>query len=608
MHWRRIIGNAHGLAVLLAILALGSFGVFERYASGAGSNAARIVRAVDLASGEAVTLPARWRMAPGAVSVRHFRLTFQCLGPLPSELAIYLPRFEQRLQLELNGSAIPGGVLEDRWGGAIGMASGLVRVPRERLRAGENVLTLTLETGPAIYGSLGPVLAGDPADLVPRATLRRFFEHELKTVIFGMEMLVALLCTILALTGRGERGFGWLALSAGTACVFSLGIFAPLVPLLAHWTPQLFSLSVASSLGLLGFMYFYVGRREPRFFLPVVAAVAVAPVAIAASPADPGQVLLFLLAPLILASLLACIVLAAGAVRENRRADLVFIYGGLLALTAGTLRDTLVREGVLDGVTLWTRNMHPLILLGVVGFAMYRYVARARRVASFSSELATSLAAREEELRQLFREEREKAQWIAAEKERLRIISELHDGVASQLVSIVALSESAEDMGTSVRDIARDALRELRLVIDTTSSDAMSLDFVLGAFRERCLGPVERTGLQVTWAIGALPPVQGLTPAQAQDIMRILQEALANALRHGEPDAITVSGRIAGNRVELGLENSGGRSLAEGTGGRGMENSRRRAAALGGAISHEAIPGGTRVRLSFPLPGAAAPA
>lgn len=597
--------NAHLLAVLLALLALGTFHAFERYAGGAGSEATRLDEAVDLASGERLALPARWRMARGAVSVRHFRLSFRSPDPLPAELAIYLPRFEQRLRLEVNGETVPGGILEDRWGGAMSMASGLVRVPAERLRRGENTLKLVVETGPAIYGSLGTVLVGEPGDLVPRARLRQFFEKELKTLVFGMELLVALLCTILGLTGRGERGFGWLAFAAGTTCLFSLGIFAPLAPPLAHWTPLLFSLSGASALGLLGFMFFYVGRPEPRGFLLLVAAAAAAPFLLVAGGVDPGLVLLFVLAPLILAALLGCLVLAAGAVRENHRADLIFIYGGLLTLTASVLRDTLVREGVIDGVTLWTRNMHPIILIGVIGFAMYRYVARTRRIASFSVELKESLEAREQELRQLFREEREKAQWIAAEKERLRIISELHDGVASQLVSIVALSESTEDTGTAVRDIARDALRELRLVIDTTSGDAIDLDFILGAFRERCLSPVERTGLAVTWDIGALPPVQGLTPAQAQDIMRILQEALANALRHGEPDSIALRGRHTGERIELALENSGGRPLAEGAGGRGIENSRRRAEALGGRVRYETIAGGTRVLLSFPLPGTA---
>jgi signal transduction histidine kinase len=95
-------------------------------------------------------------------------------------------------------------------------------------------------------------------------------------------------------------------------------------------------------------------------------------------------------------------------------------------------------------------------------------------------------------------------------------------------------------------------------------------------------------------------------------LLRIAQEAIANALRHAAPSHIRVSLRFAAATIELMVEDDG-RGIAapsstqEGSSpGMGLAGMRRRARRLGGELSVESQPGrGTTVRLSIPHPSEA---
>ena len=112
----------------------------------------------------------------------------------------------------------------------------------------------------------------------------------------------------------------------------------------------------------------------------------------------------------------------------------------------------------------------------------------------------------------------------------------------------------------------------------------------------------ERWGLEVELALQ--PEVQ-VAPEQEQAILRIVGEALSNAVRHGNARHIDIRlGRDEG-RLRVAVSDDGaGFAPAEALdtgGGLGLRTMRERAQLIGGEVSLVSTPGsGTRVEIALP--------
>jgi signal transduction histidine kinase len=95
-----------------------------------------------------------------------------------------------------------------------------------------------------------------------------------------------------------------------------------------------------------------------------------------------------------------------------------------------------------------------------------------------------------------------------------------------------------------------------------------------------------------------------LTSRAALSVLRIVQEALNNAVKHAQPTAITVSVALQDGEAVIGVADDGiGLGLdATGGAGRGLAGMRKRAEELGATLLVERREGGgTPVSLRLPL-------
>lgn len=182
--------------------------------------------------------------------------------------------------------------------------------------------------------------------------------------------------------------------------------------------------------------------------------------------------------------------------------------------------------------------------------------------------------------------------------EHQRLTHDLHEIVSGYLLSIIALSAGTGH--NAIERIARDALNEIRLVVHSLDLGDRDLPLALANFRERLDPQLYRLGIELDWSIADLPEIFGVTPGNALDVVRILQEAITNALKHGPARKITIrSAKLADGMAAIAVENDG-RSFVEGGGSYGLANMRRRAHQLEGTLVIEALDRGTRVTLSLP--------
>jgi signal transduction histidine kinase len=191
-------------------------------------------------------------------------------------------------------------------------------------------------------------------------------------------------------------------------------------------------------------------------------------------------------------------------------------------------------------------------------------------------------------------------------EERARLARELHDAVAQKLFSLrltAAAALAAKDPRPElerVQTLAGEAFAELRSVIfelrpaelegdglaESLRKHVQVLDRVWGAGRGR------RTSLSFVGEEVDLPP---RTEAV---VFRVAQEALYNALRHGEPREVTV--RLTAGVLEIRDDGAGFDVGADSRDGLGLASMRERAESVGGTLLIESSDAGTLVRLEVP--------
>jgi signal transduction histidine kinase len=188
-------------------------------------------------------------------------------------------------------------------------------------------------------------------------------------------------------------------------------------------------------------------------------------------------------------------------------------------------------------------------------------------------------------------------------EERRRIARDLHDGLAQELAFIVTRTRSMLP-GASERDLlqlasaAERALDESRRAIAALTQPLDEpLDAAIAREAEDIAG---RSGVALRLELAEGPDVP---PATREELLRIVREAITNAVRHGRAQTVTVClSRDPGLRLEVVDDGAGFDTQQpprpDSFGLRGM---RERAEALGGTLSVVSRPGaGTAVEVVLP--------
>jgi signal transduction histidine kinase len=221
----------------------------------------------------------------------------------------------------------------------------------------------------------------------------------------------------------------------------------------------------------------------------------------------------------------------------------------------------------------------------------------------------------------------ERSRELSMLEARNRLALELHDAVSQKLFSLVLTAEAAGEQLARDPDAARaslerlralaaEALEELRSLILELRPPELERDGLCGALRKhaemlRRLHHVE-IAVDIDDSIGAAPGAAGAgagaatgSGARDQEILRVAQEALQNAIRHAAPQRLGV--RLARHDGQLELEvsddGSGFDPAAPELRARrlGLTSMEERAQRLGGSLEIRSAPGaGTTVRLEAP--------
>lgn len=259
-----------------------------------------------------------------------------------------------------------------------------------------------------------------------------------------------------------------------------------------------------------------------------------------------------------------------------------------------------------------------------IEIALYRHRAE-QRLRESEAELRAATAQLEERVAQrtsdlkamneklqlaIAARDRAQAERAAAQDERRRLAQEIHDSVTQSIFSLIFSTQAARRAaraGTSqpleetleeVEEIARQALKDLRLLLYQLRSPVLQHEGLAEALRYRLEAVETRAGIKTRLLA---PPHLDITPDAEEAAYRIALEALNNSLKHAHASEVTVELRCEADELILVVADDGvgfdERTPGVET-GLGLAGMQERAARLGGKLDIESDMGaGVRVTL-----------
>lgn len=283
---------------------------------------------------------------------------------------------------------------------------------------------------------------------------------------------------------------------------------------------------------------------------------------------------------------------------EPRRALVASVVGVLIALIAMIAFS--IASGEDRAATIDTA-LALLMAIGVTG-ALASFAASERRA-------LLSLRAAHDELRR----HAERAAETAAEHERIRIATDLHDAIGHSLTALNVQLQSATRLRASrpaeadalidsALDLGQSALASVRSTVSALRADPLEREPLDRVLRRIVARHDASDGPQIDAAVESWRDA----PATATVVARIAEEALVNAIKHAGARRVRVSLRTSNaGEAQLEVSDDGcGFSPSEQSSGHGLQIMRERARGAGIALALESAPGdGTRVVLQWhPVP------
>lgn len=536
----------------------------------------------------------------------------------PGRRALYIPAVSMNAELWVNGARVAlVGRLHDQVTrhfytpllfelphGATG-ASG----------AAEDEIVLRVAGHPGYRCGLAPVWVG-PYDTLYQAWARRTVwqgQGTLVTIVFNLAIGVYVL--LIAWRERGHAAWGWFGAAAIVWGLRNLNyvVTDPPVPDLL-WA----ELCVSGAAWFTGLFTLFAqrfaetedaGYRGPRWLPPAIGLYMVGATAYFVSSDNYGRANAGF-AGLALVGVALTFWTQWRLVRlawRLRRPDLIAVAAAALTYLLLLMRDYRIGIDRTSGGEVFLRQYAALpLFVAIAATLVRRYLQALERERRFNARLQAEVAEQREQLERSFAQLRDAEQERVREQERSRLMGDLHDGLGLHLVTALRQARQPEAPREAVAATLQDCLDDLRVAIDSLDANERDPLALLGTLRWRMAPRFESLGLRLDWEVAAdLPPLPALDAAAALQLLRLVQEALTNALKHSGAGVVTLVLAVdaQGTRIEV-RDDGRGWSPDQVSPGRGLGQMRARARRIGAELSFDAGPGrGSSVLLRLP-PGA----
>ena len=539
-----------------------------------------------------------------AADLRTTRFRFFLPSPEdPSVMqAVYVPKFADHIAVTLNGTELRSlDTTRRQW-----LEPQLINAPAALFNATENILDIVIAGRPSEGLELYPIFVG-PRTVLHSAYIWRFGSGPAFARINLAFMLILGITYLLVWWNRREDSrYLWLGLSCACGCIvllqFGYGILSGGYK---FWLGTTHLAVAFYTLFVMKFIRIHLRLDELRIERILLLILLCALLMVGFVPDGDMQFWAFLVNTVTAVAAVAGLTVFWMYRTRVDLFDFFVIFSCLLTANAlGTYEMILVYSPQPE------RSFHlfhfvpvcmSLVCLWVIVTQLVRSL---RRYETLTETLSDTIALKTHQLEKSFNRLAKVERREAVDRERNRIMLDLHDGIGGQLVSTLAYMESTGNKDETLKDALEAALRDLALVLDSLDSHD-SLTTLLGMLRTRLEPLLAEHGLRFSWQILDDPIVPQAGPSSNLHLARIVQEAITNVIKHAKASTITVytdARTIMISDDGVGIDDA---NLMPGDcTGHGLAGMRQRAESMGADFDVRRSDKGTSVCLTFADQGA----
>lgn len=569
----------------------------------------------------AVNIPHEWRndtrlstQQGVGKALYHFEFPF---AVIPEDLwAIVLPMVSQNTAVFLNGNLLG-------WGGSFeapvarnASSPQMFTFPSTAFHQGINELDIYLISEPFKSGFLGQVHIAPAEVITPAYQKYSVFRHTVPLAITLTIAVISFLMLLLWVYRRQDTEYGLFALSGFFWVINTLNQFVIDIPFSGYlWDGMIYLSSGLLSLSGLFFIHRLLEKKQAVLEKSLVIVMVLTFSTLLILPKTWVHPLFFEAGHWI--SILAVLYLFSITVIHATKAQQIEWH--VLALAIGiiaffALYDVLMMMGLrplYEG-----RFLHfgaPFLLISFSWIMLQRFISTLNKVEKYNLELEQlnqgledRVKARGEKIAESYEMIRVLGQERVLADERSRIMRDMHDGIGVYLTSMIRQIENNNINREQLSESAHNALNDLRLMIDSLGSASTDIPAMLGMFRTRINVMLTACQIELVWHVEELPPVKDFGPERALNLLRILQEAVTNALKHSGASRIGLSAYSELTPQGLGLikvevyDNGKGFSNSKSE-GNGLKNMEYRAKKIAAEFKIETNQNGSRVIVTLPI-------
>lgn len=535
--------------------------------------------------------------------VATFQLEFDRADIDSDVAAIFLPRFADGLRLELNGDPISPNTdnferYKDKPFTRLWHLPFYTTFTERRLKETGNTISIELEAYNFTQITLSPVYIGDAFRLRIANQFRFVARNGYIRVAFALQVGIGGFLLLLWLARREDTEYGWALAANLAACLTCWHYILPNTPFSAHAWTLIWNIAIQ--------VYIYALYRYSRKVIKLPSS---------------RVTIVWVTAFCLLSSLTLCFIpvqqLAVGLTYYH-------IGNGLFALSVPYLFLVNLRSNS------YINAAHFMIFIMAFSFLardfIYIYVDPDRAIFQMGqfvpllvftiitglllTRLAISLN-QAESLQQTMKQTIEdksaeivaKENQLAVTRERHRIMLDLHDGVGGQLVNTLAYMRGKKRSDPVVKSSMEAALRDMALIIDSLEGYE-DLSTLLGSLRSRIEPLLDENQIRLLWHLNGTPNIETNQRSNNLSIIRIIQEAITNAVKHSKAETITVSSDDRSITIiddGKGFDLQKARQKTGTNSGMGLEGMKHRAQEIGIDCHIRSSPSGTQVQLLWPI-------
>lgn len=560
------------------------------------------------ATGEKIALPLsnfeKFGFNRGEGEAIEFRAVIErCVG----ENAIFIPYFDGNITIEFNGLSL---ILDEKQNEnpSLLLRHFLMRLEAISECKLEN-LDISIGASNAIFLSLSNIYIGDYEKLLSYQKLASFFQNDLRIITFTTALILFLASIFLYVYSIADQrlifmiGYvGYLAF--GSSLVFFKvwpdilklqPVFIALLPIttilikLSGVLPQgvgnNFRLLIVDKIicFLVGIWIFIIIFLHPEhYYVQMVNTFFFV------------SVFVIYLSFLVLTSLRSFI-------SPNDEINF-WVPIALISFLASTINELFFRIGGIGTSYFLTHLAALFVALALASIFFENILRGSKRIAAHNDNLKLELKKNQEKLILEYELNMRLLDKQARNEEIEKFNEEIHDGLVTYLSMIVHLAHDEKtDQKFEIKRLAQTALDEARIILGIKNSEDENYFMALATLRIIFQNSFKERGIVAHWDILALLDHQCSRPEHVLDLVRIVQEALNNAIFRAKCRVIVVTVKeLPNSELCIRIDNTGGSPYnTDSKRGMGIRNMKKRASKIGAKFEIAALPTGASVSLTF---------